>query len=390
MKKKWLTAILAVGLITVSASPALAAETNAEVKVLVDGTQLTFEVPPTIQDGTTVVQFRPIFEKLGLTIGWNEETRTVTGSKTDLQVELQIGNDQATINGQSFKLAQAPSIVNDSTVVPLRFVGEASGKDVNWDGYTKTIRIASAEANIKTFVADNVMYTESEDLLGALSAMDETAQNLEASAAMMKQIFTLFKLDYELNSVSVQDVKNDSATAVVDMTVKKTEGPDFKNNRSITHYQLHKINGSWKISGSSISKTNFLNEDKYKDEKPAIAESDRKVILELVENIRTYSENENFDALLKLYDPEFPNLENVMTTSKYLAAAFYLKFELSNVTIIQSKDNTVTVRFTEKISKVSGPAFNNTLVDGVLVLRKQADGAWKMFKDDIISTEAVN
>ena len=49
--------------------------------------------------------------------------------------------NQEVINGKAVNIAAAPSLVDGLTLVPLRFISEALGAEVLWDGKTKTINI---------------------------------------------------------------------------------------------------------------------------------------------------------------------------------------------------------------------------------------------------------
>lgn len=110
--------------------------TGAEAKpirVILDANDVKFDVPPQLVSGSTLVQFRPVFERLGLSVAWDEETRTITGMKPDLTIRLQIDNPSAEVNGKQVALPVAPTIVNGSTLVPVRFIAESTGSEVKWD-----------------------------------------------------------------------------------------------------------------------------------------------------------------------------------------------------------------------------------------------------------------
>jgi len=113
------------------------------ISVLLDGTPLTFDVPPQTMDGRTMVPMRAIFEALGAEVDWDAATQTATGTKDGTVVVLQIGSTSPTVNG-SVVTIDAPGVVIDGrTLVPLRFVAESFGVDVDWDGETRTITITS-------------------------------------------------------------------------------------------------------------------------------------------------------------------------------------------------------------------------------------------------------
>lgn len=113
------------------------------ITVVIDGDFMIFEQPPFIDGGSTLVPMRAIFEKLGADVKWNAKDRSVAASKGDTTIWLQIGNRSAKIQGKAQTLEAAPRMTNGSTMVPLRFVGEALGEDVKWDSELRTITIDS-------------------------------------------------------------------------------------------------------------------------------------------------------------------------------------------------------------------------------------------------------
>ena len=121
----------------------LASVAQAAPKVTLNGNQLSFDVSPTIENGRTLVPLRTIFEALGANIDWDDATNTVTANKADINVRLQIGAQTAYKNGGPVNLDVPAKIISDRTMVPLRFVSEALGADVNWDANTQTIAIVS-------------------------------------------------------------------------------------------------------------------------------------------------------------------------------------------------------------------------------------------------------
>jgi hypothetical protein len=101
--------------------------------VYLDGIDLFFESDPVIVNERTMVPMRKIFETLGATVDWDGSARTVSAAIGDTSLRLSIGSDIAYVNGEEIRLDAAPFIQNDITFVPLRFVSEASGAEVQWD-----------------------------------------------------------------------------------------------------------------------------------------------------------------------------------------------------------------------------------------------------------------
>ncbi len=114
--------------------------------VYLNGVLLSFDdVEPMIIDDRTMVPMRAIFEAMGAEVSWVEATQTVVGvGKDQTMVVLPIGSNQATVNDTTVTLDVPAQIVEDRTLAPLRFVGEALGATVAWDPVTRRIDITQS------------------------------------------------------------------------------------------------------------------------------------------------------------------------------------------------------------------------------------------------------
>ncbi len=126
-------------------------EQVSTIPVYVDDRRVYFDVNPIRTNGSLLVQFRPLFERLGLSVGWDGNTGTVTGEKEGIAIKLQIGSAEAWAGGRSITLAAAPELVNGSTFVPLRFVGEALGYEVVWLEQEQAVEIYTGLKTITSF-----------------------------------------------------------------------------------------------------------------------------------------------------------------------------------------------------------------------------------------------
>jgi lysophospholipase L1-like esterase len=152
--KKIVLALLTSTIITVAASAEAAT-------IILDGENLDFPIEPFITEGTTFVPMRSIFEALGASVEWNGDTSTVTSRKNDTEVNITIGSTSVYKNGEEEILKAAPMIIEDHTMVPLRFISESFGCTVDWDGDTQTITIVSENPLINStvgFIGDSICY----------------------------------------------------------------------------------------------------------------------------------------------------------------------------------------------------------------------------------------
>ena len=132
--------------------------------IVVDDAPLNITNAPYIEDGRVMVEFRPIFEALDLAVDWNGQTKTVTATSNDTKIELVINKPEAKVNQQVSYLDVPALIKNGRTMVPVRFVSEASGAEVEWNHTEKTVRILTPEYDslVSAFEKDVVYYTNIE------------------------------------------------------------------------------------------------------------------------------------------------------------------------------------------------------------------------------------
>ncbi|MDI6631181.1 MAG: stalk domain-containing protein [Bacillota bacterium] len=115
-------------------------------KVILNGRQLSFDVPLTICRGRILVPIRTICEALGAEVTWNGTLQLVRVTKGFTQIGLKIGEKVAAKNGVSVVLDAPAEVVNGRTMVPLRFISETMGATVGWDSKTRTITITNRGA----------------------------------------------------------------------------------------------------------------------------------------------------------------------------------------------------------------------------------------------------
>lgn len=118
---------------------------------------LGFSQPPVMENNRILVPMRFLFEQMGADVNWNEETQTATATvpiNTDAQmrtfssekeksVTFSIDNTIATVNGETATMDVPARLINDKTMVPLRFLSENLEYNVEWDEATNTAIITN-------------------------------------------------------------------------------------------------------------------------------------------------------------------------------------------------------------------------------------------------------
>ena len=107
----------------------------------INGKTVANDVAPKIVNDRTMLPIRFIAEALGAKVDWIEESQTVKITAENIDISLVIGEDFATVNGEKIDLDSPSFIENDRTYLPIRFVSEKLGADVSWDDATQTVSI---------------------------------------------------------------------------------------------------------------------------------------------------------------------------------------------------------------------------------------------------------
>lgn len=133
-KSMLLTGVLAAAMIV----PAIAQQIN----VVINDRPLNFQGASASQvGGRVLVPLRGVFEALGAQVNFDAPTMTIYAVRGETQLQLRLGSAQAYVNGQ-LRLLDVPAQARfGRTMVPLRFVSEALGAQVQWDDRTRTVSI---------------------------------------------------------------------------------------------------------------------------------------------------------------------------------------------------------------------------------------------------------
>lgn len=110
--------------------------------------RLSLDPAPILERGRVLVPLRAFCNSLGAEIVWLN--RTVVIRKENSRIVLRLNPDNSALvyrNGELVFLDvnKAPRLVNGRIFVPLRFLSETKGMNVNWEAISKTAAITKSE-----------------------------------------------------------------------------------------------------------------------------------------------------------------------------------------------------------------------------------------------------
>ncbi|HOC53358.1 MAG TPA: copper amine oxidase N-terminal domain-containing protein, partial [Caldisericia bacterium] len=111
----------------------------------------TMDVAPIILEGRTLLPIRYVAEALGATVEWEAIEQKVTIRFKDTVIELWIGKNLATVNGE-YKLIDPTNpnvkpivIPPGRTMLPIRFIAENLGCKVDWNPDLREVKVTYPE-----------------------------------------------------------------------------------------------------------------------------------------------------------------------------------------------------------------------------------------------------
>ena len=158
MSKKFMkviTAIVVISMMILSSSSVYAAE---ELKIFADNVKLETDVAPVIINSRTMVPVRMIAEAAECDVQWDEEQKKISIGvpyKEQPLMYMYLDNPIVGIyvyNAETMETAveeveidAAPVLVNGRTMVPLRFIAETIGFEVEWNEAEGAVYLNSSQ-----------------------------------------------------------------------------------------------------------------------------------------------------------------------------------------------------------------------------------------------------
>ena len=239
---------------------------GASIKI--NNETLESETEPQIIEGRTMVPVRAIVEGVGATVDWNADTKTVTGKKGSDIVIMNVGEKAMTVNGKKVDMDGEAMIIDSRAFAPARYVAEAFGYDVSWNGETK-------EVLIKDKVESPAALTTAKEITTKEEATETTTAKTETTtkAAETTTVQTTVETTTETTTMSVADIINSSPVQGVGKSLYQLVKNDI--TLAFNNYYVGNASGNGRFQRSTYSKlfTAWESAASTDEEKKYVAQS---------------------------------------------------------------------------------------------------------------------
>ena len=188
----------------------------ASLNLIIDGNNVTKSASPIVKNRRTLVPLRFIGEALGKEVIWNNDEKSVTVSDDSASFKLYIDSKIIDNSDGTLKFTDvAPCIVNRKTYLPLRAIAELMNIGVGYDKASSTVTI------------DSAVFNPVEDSTTIVGLMPNQTINTKMNFSFVtNKNFAKAKLLLlnDKNEGYIQDVKTSTAEALEFLPSLKDEG----------------------------------------------------------------------------------------------------------------------------------------------------------------------
>lgn len=137
---------------------------NKNVEVYIDGKEVSDKTTAStdvgfIKSDRSFLPLRLVGEELSCKVEYIHESRDIIISNNDTKIEMNVRSKDFRVNGEMKSMDVSPILYEDTTYIPLRYIGEAFGKEVSWDNDTKTCFVGKKPASFDEKKSAYQVYT---------------------------------------------------------------------------------------------------------------------------------------------------------------------------------------------------------------------------------------
>ena len=175
-------------------------------------------------------------------------------------IKMKINDVNYSINGESKKMDAKPFIKNNRTLVPLRFVVEALGGEVNWDGENRLVNVNSNGKNIELKIDSPIIKIDGKDVKidqAAIIKGDRTYVPIRFIAENLDMVVNYINesREIEISSFENKDTEKKIETKK-DESSKNTENNKSKNLRTNSNNKINSKNENNQINNNDGKNSN--------------------------------------------------------------------------------------------------------------------------------------
>ncbi len=234
------------------------------IKIYYNKKHITCDVEAFIENSRTLIPV-VLLNQMGYKTEWNEKKQTVTITNEEKKIVLTIGSNLAMVDGLAVKMDVKAKILNSRTFVPIRFISENFGYNVEWDNDTRSVLITQEEKKNTDVMITNLFTSRDGDVFSLKLEADSEIKDVSEMVLTEPLRYVI-----DINS-AILDVPQGSID-VNSETISRIRYSQYTNSPNAvrivvdankeTNVTYKYVNGIFTVNIGDDDKTPYINEIK--------------------------------------------------------------------------------------------------------------------------------
>ncbi|NGM82490.1 copper amine oxidase N-terminal domain-containing protein [Paenibacillus sp. 7124] len=167
------------------------ASAAGEIEVIVNNRTAGQKTSAYLTNETTMVPLNVVRQIPGISVSWDNQTKTVKVISGSEAFVLVAGRKSAYTGSSKIALSKPATLLKGRIMVPLRFIAEASDAYVTWNSHSRTVYVAKADSRLKERLASGNL-TEARRAALQLPRVSKIRNLKPAPSSLEGQNFTYY------------------------------------------------------------------------------------------------------------------------------------------------------------------------------------------------------
>jgi len=132
------------------------AQQSEAIGINIDGRTVEADPAPVLRNGSVFVPLRGVLETMGAKVEFVAADNRVDIAQGEKRVSLRVGQNYATVDARIVDLPSPAVLIGQRAFVPLRFLAELFGYEVDWLNATRTVSISSEKDRPRSYTDHRV------------------------------------------------------------------------------------------------------------------------------------------------------------------------------------------------------------------------------------------
>lgn len=170
---------------------------STDIGMMINDSNIEIGESLIVEEETTFIETRKLVELMDASVEWNEELRTVVLNTETTEIIMSIDKTEVSYNGLPLEIEQKPFIKDGISYLPLKFIAQTLGCEVEWDEEKRAIILIKEDLIVDPkFIKVTTNYTEEDvNLLAKIVTVETGDLPIEVKLAVANVVLNRVKSD---------------------------------------------------------------------------------------------------------------------------------------------------------------------------------------------------